>query len=194
MALWGGRFSQGADSRFKQFNDSLRFDYRLAEQDIQGSMAWAKALVKVGVLTSDEQGKLQQAMEVLLASVQQDPQQILSSDAEDIHSWVESALIAAVGDLGKKLHTGRSRNDQVATDLKLWCKAQGELLLSSPLGNTLLAARWTPLEAVLEESGKTRRFSNIDALIEQSTGAALPVAALGPWAMQSCVTPPGDPG
>ncbi|WP_421278993.1 argininosuccinate lyase, partial [Aeromonas veronii] len=131
MALWGGRFSQGADSRFKQFNDSLRFDYRLAEQDIQGSMAWAKALVKVGVLTADEQGKLQQAMEVLLASVQQDPQQILSSNAEDIHSWVESQLIAAVGDLGKKLHTGRSRNDQVATDLKLWCKAQGELLLGS---------------------------------------------------------------
>ncbi len=73
MALWGGRFSQGADSRFKQFNDSLRFDYRLAEQDIQGSMAWAKALVKVGVLTEGEQAKLQQAMEVLLASVQQDP-------------------------------------------------------------------------------------------------------------------------
>ena len=64
MALWGGRFSQGADSRFKQFNDSLRFDYRLAEQDIQGSMAWAKALVKVGVLTEGEQGKLQQAMMV----------------------------------------------------------------------------------------------------------------------------------
>ena len=131
MALWGGRFSQGADSRFKQFNDSLRFDYRLAEQDIQGSMAWARALVKVGVLTADEQGKLQQAMEVLLASVQQDPQQILSSDAEDIHSWVEGKLIDAVGTLGKKLHTGRSRNDQVATDLKLWCKAQGELLLGS---------------------------------------------------------------
>lgn len=131
MALWGGRFSQGADSRFKQFNDSLRFDYRLAEQDIQGSMAWAKALVKVGVLTEGEQAKLQQAMEVLLASVQQDPQQILNSDAEDIHSWVESQLIDAVGALGKKLHTGRSRNDQVATDLKLWCKAQGELLLGS---------------------------------------------------------------
>ncbi|QFI56265.1 argininosuccinate lyase [Aeromonas simiae] len=131
MALWGGRFSQGADARFKQFNDSLRFDYRLAEQDIQGSMAWARALVKVGVLTAAEQASLQQAMETLLASVQQDPQQILSSDAEDIHSWVEGKLIAAVGDLGKKLHTGRSRNDQVATDLKLWCKAQGELLLAS---------------------------------------------------------------
>ena len=106
MALWGGRFSQGADSRFKQFNDSLRFDYRLAEQDIQGSMAWAKALVKVGVLTEGEQGKLQQAMEVLLASVQQDPQQILNSDAEDIHSWVESQLIAAVGDLMRELEAG----------------------------------------------------------------------------------------
>ena len=58
---------------------------------------------------------------------------------------------------------------------------KGELLLSSPLGNTLLAARWTPLEAVLEESGKSRRFSHIDALIEQSTGAALPVAALFDW-------------
>ena len=107
MALWGGRFSQGADSRFKQFNDSLRFDYRLAEQDIQDSMDWDKDLVKVGVLTSDEQGKLQQAMEVLLASVQQDPQQILSSDAEDIHSWVDGKLIDAVGTLGMKLHTGR---------------------------------------------------------------------------------------
>ncbi|MGL5287694.1 MAG: argininosuccinate lyase [Aeromonas sp.] len=131
MALWGGRFSQGADVRFKQFNDSLRFDYRLAEQDIQGSMAWARALVKVGVLTAEEQGKLQQAMDALLVSVRLDPEQILVSDAEDIHSWVEGKLIDAVGDLGKKLHTGRSRNDQVATDLKLWCKAQGELLLHS---------------------------------------------------------------
>ena len=131
MALWGGRFSQGADARFKQFNDSLRFDYRLAEQDIQGSMAWARALVKVGVLTAAEQGKLQQALDALLVSVRLDPEQILVSDAEDIHSWVEGKLIDAIGDLGKKLHTGRSRNDQVATDLKLWCKAQGELLAAS---------------------------------------------------------------
>jgi argininosuccinate lyase len=85
MALWGGRFTQAADQRFKQLNDSLRFDYRLAEQD---------------------------------------PLAIVQSDAEDIHSWVEQKLIEKVGDLGKKLHTGRSRNDQVATDLKLWCKQQ----------------------------------------------------------------------
>ncbi|MEK9495990.1 argininosuccinate lyase [Photorhabdus sp. P32] len=122
MALWGGRFSQKADQRFKQFNDSLRFDYRLAEQDITGSVAWSKALVTVGVLTVEEQQKLELALNELLNEVQSNPQAILQSDAEDIHSWVEGQLISKVGELGKKLHTGRSRNDQVATDLKLWCK------------------------------------------------------------------------
>ena len=131
MALWGGRFSQAADTRFKQFNDSLRFDYRLAEQDIVGSIGWSKALVSVGILTVDEQVKLEAALLTLKAEVEADPEQILRSDAEDIHSWVEGKLIERVGDLGKKLHTGRSRNDQVATDLKLWCKQQGDLLLVS---------------------------------------------------------------
>ncbi|MDE9461641.1 argininosuccinate lyase [Xenorhabdus bovienii] len=124
MALWGGRFSQEADQRFKQFNDSLCFDYRLAEQDIIGSVAWSKALVTVGVLASEEQQKLELALNELLGEVRANPKAILQSDAEDIHSWVEGQLIAKVGDLGKKLHTGRSRNDQVATDLKLWCKDQ----------------------------------------------------------------------
>ncbi|MEG0210183.1 MULTISPECIES: argininosuccinate lyase [Hafnia] len=129
MALWGGRFSQAADQRFKQFNDSLRFDYRLAEQDITGSVAWSKVLVTVNVLTVEEQQKLEDALGILLEEVQADPEAILASDAEDIHSWVETQLINKVGDLGKKLHTGRSRNDQVATDLKLWCKNEiGELL------------------------------------------------------------------
>lgn len=131
MALWGGRFSQAADTRFKQYNDSLPFDYRLAEQDVLGSISWSRALVKVGVLTAEEQLKLEAAMQDLLTQVQADPEQILQSDAEDIHSWVESQLIERVGDLGKKLHTGRSRNDQVATDLKLWCKTQGAQLLLS---------------------------------------------------------------
>ncbi|GHY87617.1 argininosuccinate lyase [Vibrio cholerae] len=129
MALWGGRFTQAADSRFKSFNDSLRFDYRLAEQDIVGSIAWSKALVSVNVLSAQEQQQLEQALNHLLQSVHQDPEQILASDAEDIHSWVEQKLIEQVGDLGKKLHTGRSRNDQVATDLKLWCRDQGVHLL-----------------------------------------------------------------
>lgn len=131
MALWGGRFSQEADQRFKQFNDSLRFDYRLAQQDIIGSVAWSKALVTVGVLSNSEQQSLEQALNALLKEVQDNPEIVLQSDAEDIHSWVEGKLIDKVGDLGKKLHTGRSRNDQVATDLKLWCKDQVALLLEA---------------------------------------------------------------
>lgn len=131
MALWGGRFSQAADHRFKSFNDSLRFDYRLAEQDIVGSVAWSRALVTVGVLSETEQQQLEDALNVTLEEVRAAPQAILASDAEDIHSWVEQRLIEKVGDLGKKLHTGRSRNDQVATDLKLWCKAQVAKLLGA---------------------------------------------------------------
>jgi argininosuccinate lyase len=79
MALWGGRFTQAADQRFKQFNDSLRFDYRLAEQDIVGSVAWSKALVTVGVLTADEQQQLEEALNNLLEEVRLDPQQILKA-------------------------------------------------------------------------------------------------------------------
>ena len=130
MALWGGRFSQAADVKFKLFNDSLKFDYRLAEQDIIGSIAWSKALVSVDVLTIAEQQELEAALNELLISVQAAPEQILQSDAEDIHSWVETQLIQRVGDLGKKLHTGRSRNDQVATDLKLWCKKTAHELIA----------------------------------------------------------------
>ncbi len=126
MALWGGRFSGESSALFKLFNDSLPVDYRLVEQDIQGSVAWAAALVKVGVLTQAEGQDLKAALDALLVEVAEDPQQIIASGAEDIHSFVEQALIDKVGDLGKKLHTGRSRNDQVATDLKLWCKAEGE--------------------------------------------------------------------
>ncbi|CAK9887009.1 MAG: Argininosuccinate lyase [Candidatus Erwinia impunctatus] len=122
MALWGGRFTQAADKRFKHFNDSLRFDYRLASQDIMGSVAWSKALVTVGILTGEEQQQLEKALQSLLEEVTLHPERILESDAEDIHSYVEGRLIEKVGALGKKLHTGRSRNDQVATDLKLWCK------------------------------------------------------------------------
>lgn len=101
MALWGGRFTQAADQRFKQFNDSLRFDYRPAEQDIVGSVARSKALVTVGVLTADEQLRLEEALNNLLEEVRANPQQILQSDAEDIHSWVEGKLIDKVGQLGK---------------------------------------------------------------------------------------------
>ena len=131
MALWGGRFKGEASVQFKKFNDSLPVDYRMAVQDIVGSIAWAGAIHSVDVINADEHKRLVAALNELKASVEADPQQILLSDAEDIHSWVEGKLIEATGDLGKKLHTGRSRNDQVATDLKLWCKETGgELLIA----------------------------------------------------------------
>ncbi|GLX78132.1 bifunctional protein ArgH [Thalassotalea insulae] len=129
MALWGGRFKEKASVQFKKFNDSLPVDYRMAVQDIVGSIAWAQAIHEVGILTADELARLTTALNELKASVEQNPKQILASDAEDIHSWVEIQLIEKTGDLGKKLHTGRSRNDQVATDLKLWCKESGGDLL-----------------------------------------------------------------
>lgn len=129
MALWGGRFKEKASVQFKKFNDSLPVDYRMAVQDIVGSIAWAQAIFEVGVLTEQELTQLTSALNELKLSVEENPQQILASDAEDIHSWVELQLIDKTGDLGKKLHTGRSRNDQVATDLKLWCKEMGGDLL-----------------------------------------------------------------
>lgn len=131
MALWGGRFKEQPSELFKFFNDSLPVDYRLATQDIEGSIAWSRALEKVQVLTKEEQVNLEKALLALLKKVEADPKCILQSDAEDIHSWVEQQLIESTGDLGKKLHTGRSRNDQVATDLKLWCKEKGGDLLQA---------------------------------------------------------------
>lgn len=126
MALWGGRFTQAADDKFKAFNDSLRFDAQLVQEDIFGSMAWAKALANIGVLTTQECENLLNALQDLAQTA--DINRIAQDSAEDIHSWVESALIARLGDLGKKLHTGRSRNDQVAVDLKLWCKKRVDAL------------------------------------------------------------------
>ncbi|MGK0410487.1 MAG: argininosuccinate lyase, partial [Shewanella psychromarinicola] len=130
MALWGGRFQGETSTLFKLFNDSLPVDYRLFEQDVVGSIAWVDAIASVGIITAKECLDLKVALNELLVEVGNDPQAIISNGAEDIHSFVEQKLIAKVGDLGKKLHTGRSRNDQVATDLKLWCKKEGAALLA----------------------------------------------------------------
>lgn len=124
MALWGGRFSGDSSALFKQVNDSLPFDQVLVKEDIQGSIAWSQALVKVGVLSSQEQQQIAQALNELQQQAEQDKLDFASSEAEDIHSFVEAWLTDKLGDLGRKLHTGRSRNDQVATDLRLWCKTQ----------------------------------------------------------------------
>lgn len=151
MALWGGRFQGETSALFKLFNDSLPVDYRLFEQDVVGSIAWADAIASVGIITATECSDLKKALDDLLVEVNGDPAIILASGAEDIHSFVESALIAKVGDLGKKLHTGRSRNDQVATDLKLWCQSEGAALLARlhSLHAELLALAERELDAVM---------------------------------------------
>ncbi|AAO26788.1 argininosuccinate lyase [Buchnera aphidicola str. Bp (Baizongia pistaciae)] len=122
MKLWGGRFVHESNSFFKKFNSSIQTDYKLVEQDIFSSMSWADALLKSGVLIKSECNEIKNALQKLLCIVKKTPNIVLDSNLEDVHSWVETQLILLVGDLGKKLHTGRSRNDQIATDLKLWCK------------------------------------------------------------------------
>ncbi|MBR9728702.1 argininosuccinate lyase [Shewanella intestini] len=151
MALWGGRFQGESSALFKLFNDSLPVDYRLFEQDVVGSIAWADAIASVGVITAQECTDLKAALNELLTEVGEQPEQIIQHGAEDIHSYVEQQLIAKVGDLGKKLHTGRSRNDQVATDLKLWCKSEGESLLTklSTLHAELVALAEREVDAVM---------------------------------------------
>ena len=119
-AVWAGRFAEASDPLFKQFNDSLPFDRVLVEQDIEGSLAWAGALERAGVLTAVELRGLTAALEAVREAARRNPELLRQATDEDIHSWVERELVARVGDLGKKLHTGRSRNDQVATDLRLW--------------------------------------------------------------------------
>ncbi len=121
MALWGGRFQSDTSDLFKAINDSLPFDRALVIEDIEGSIAWARALGRAKVLKPADVSKLIKALESLAAR-ESDPKtaKIASATDEDVHSFVERELIALVGDLGKKLHTGRSRNDQVATDVRLW--------------------------------------------------------------------------
>ncbi len=117
--LWGGRFQKTTAELVRKFNDSLPFDVRLVNEDIRGSMAWARALVGAGVLTPDEA----QALVDGLAQVQQEfavGQFTFAPGDEDVHTAVERRLTEIVGAVGGKLHTGRSRNDQVATDFRLW--------------------------------------------------------------------------
>ncbi|WDE04756.1 argininosuccinate lyase [Thalassomonas viridans] len=131
MALWGGRFKSASSDIFKAFNDSLPFDHLLVQQDIQGSIGWSKAIRQAGVLTLEEQQQMEQALLDLSAKVAAGETDILTSGAEDVHSWVEAELTAQLGDVARKLHTGRSRNDQVATDLRLWSREQVDVLIDA---------------------------------------------------------------
>ncbi len=122
--LWGGRFAEEEDPVFSAFNDSLSFDLELIEADVRGSIAYANALERAGVLTARERRKLIAALKRVLRDHRIDPGRITASGAEDVHTYVENALAEDIGPLALKLHTGRSRNDQVATDTRLYLRAR----------------------------------------------------------------------
>ncbi len=123
MALWGGRFSGTTDPLMRKFQDSIYFDVRLWEADLDGSKAYAQALARAGVLTEEEAGVLMDGLDGIRTEFAQARFELKASD-EDIHTAVERRLGELVGDVAGKLHTGRSRNDQVATDTRLWLKTQ----------------------------------------------------------------------
>ena len=121
MKLWGGRFTKETNKLVESFNESLSFDHRFYKQDIRGSIAHVKMLEKQNILTDDERDKIIEG----LNSIEKDIESgVLKFDdgSEDIHSYVEAHLIERIGETGKKLHTGRSRNDQVALDMKLYVR------------------------------------------------------------------------
>lgn len=117
--LWGGRFSGRTDALVHRFNASIDFDARLYDEDITGSIAWAETLADAGLLTGEERDTLLAGLEQVRAEFN-DGKFVVKPDDEDIHSAVERRLTELVGPAGGKLHTGRSRNDQVATDFRLW--------------------------------------------------------------------------
>jgi len=118
---WFGRFGAETDHRAEEFTESISFDHRLFKQDIQGSTAHARMLALIGLLTTDECQQIVRTLSEIEAEIESNRFPFVS-EREDIHMHIEAALVEKLGDVGRKLHTARSRNDQVATDVKLWAR------------------------------------------------------------------------
>lgn len=143
--LWGGRFTKETDQLVYNFNASITFDQKFYRQDIKGSMAHVKMLAATGILTEDEKEQILDGLTGILNDVENGTLEI-SSKYEDIHSFVEATLIDRIGDAGKKLHTGRSRNDQVALDMKLYIRDEiGEI-------KELVVSLMKVLQRIMEEN------------------------------------------
>ena len=126
--MWGGRFSEPTDAFVQTFTASVSFDRRLAQADIEGSRAHAMMLEHIGVLNADELASIQQGLQQIRDEIDAD-QFAWSVELEDVHMNIEARLTELIGDAGKKLHTGRSRNDQIATDIRLYLREQIEFCL-----------------------------------------------------------------
>ena len=131
--LWGGRFVKETDEAVKAFNDSIGFDKRLYRDDIKGSIAHAQMLGEQGIITEEEASKITKELTSILFDVESGALPV-TNEYEDIHSFVEANLIERIGDTGKKLHTGRSRNDQVALDMKLYTRRMTREIRDQLLG------------------------------------------------------------
>ena len=125
--LWGGRFSESTDAFVEAFTASIQFDQRLYKHDIAGSKAHAQMLRKVGILTTEEMQSIHQGLDEIIIEIEQGKME-WSIALEDIHMNIEAKLTDKIGLAGKKLHTGRSRNDQIATDIRLWLREQIDLI------------------------------------------------------------------
>ncbi len=119
--LWGGRFTKETDKKVYDFNASIRFDKRLLDEDIEGSKAHVTMLAKCGIINDSERDSIITGLEGILSDVKSKKLEI-TDEYEDVHSFVEAVLISRIGDAGKKMHTGRSRNDQVALDMRLYTR------------------------------------------------------------------------
>ncbi len=135
MKLWGGRFTKETDQLVHQFNASISFDQRLYKQDIEGSIAHVTMLAKQGIITEEDKDQIIEGLTGILKDISEG-RLTIDAEHEDIHSFVEAHLISRIGNAGKKLHTGRSRNDQVALDMKLYIRDEIDIL--SELIHTLL--------------------------------------------------------
>ena len=121
--LWGGRFTKETDQLVYRFNASIAFDRKFYKQDIEGSIAHVGMLGRQGILTREEAGQMVRELQRILSQLEDGTLEI-SDQYEDIHSFVEAVLIERLGDTGKKLHTGRSRNDQVALDMRMYTRKE----------------------------------------------------------------------
>ena len=131
--LWSGRFDTAPDAAAFAFGASFRFDCRLFDDDVAGSVAWARALQKAGVLTPEEARQIEDTLTLMLATARSNPA-FVSGDDEDVHSFVERQLVERLGDAGRRLHTGRSRNEQVSLDLRLYLRRRIPLLQRAVAG------------------------------------------------------------
>ncbi len=147
MKLWGGRFTKEENSLVHKFNESLSFDQRFYAQDIRGSIAHVTMLAACGIITGQEKETIIDALNSIRSDIESGKLEF-GTEAEDIHSFVETELIARTGDTGKKLHTGRSRNDQVALDMRLYTRDEIDEL--AKLESTLLKEIYALMEKNLD--------------------------------------------